>query len=93
MRSGGFGGISGLEKKRQYKAMDAIGIRSNRYNMVFDKGDIRGARTRDNNPKLAWKYRDRSLSPRRDRDDERRRTPRDSHGEYWRGREVDGGRK
>ncbi|KAL9121553.1 MAG: hypothetical protein Q9187_001887 [Circinaria calcarea] len=38
---GGFGGISGLEKKRQYRAMDTAGKQSRGYGMVFDRDDIR----------------------------------------------------
>ncbi|KAI9849992.1 MAG: Peptidyl-prolyl cis-trans isomerase cyp6 [Thelocarpon superellum] len=46
-RGGGFGGISGLEKKRHYKAMDHSGGRVQGYGMVFDKEEpVQGAGAR-----------------------------------------------
>ncbi|RDL38977.1 Uncharacterized protein BP5553_03317 [Venustampulla echinocandica] len=39
---GGFGGVSGLEKKRQYKAADySSGSRKGRYGMVYDEEELR----------------------------------------------------
>ncbi|KAI9797194.1 MAG: Peptidyl-prolyl cis-trans isomerase cyp6 [Piccolia ochrophora] len=38
-QGGGFGGISGLEKKRHYKAMDSTTARPRGYGMVFDEDD------------------------------------------------------
>ena len=39
-QTGGFGGISSLEKRRQYRASDG-GMRDSRYGMVFDKDEMR----------------------------------------------------
>ena len=61
-RSGGFGGISSLEKKRQYRAADSSRRDSRGYGMVFDKEDIR---RRKNQPSES--RRSRSRSPREDR--------------------------
>ncbi|KAH0543019.1 Peptidyl-prolyl cis-trans isomerase cyp6 [Glutinoglossum americanum] len=40
-QGGGFGGVSGLEKKRQYKAMDSSAGRSDGYSMIFDRDEVR----------------------------------------------------
>lgn len=71
-QGGGFGGISSLERKRQYRAADDRHGRSDRYGMVFDKNDIRRApeETTSSRP------RSRSRSPRR-RDDRERDRDRD----------------
>ncbi|MCJ1257151.1 Peptidyl-prolyl cis-trans isomerase cyp6 [Lignoscripta atroalba] len=71
---GGFGGISSLEKKRQYRAADSGGIRSNGYGMVFDKDDIR-RRDQDGSHKIPARYGSRSRSPRWDHDRERDLSP------------------
>jgi peptidyl-prolyl cis-trans isomerase-like 4 len=60
-QSGGFGGISSLEKKRQYRGADD-GRRSSGYGMVFDKDDIRHSRNRGGSHA---RPRSRSRSPRR----------------------------
>ncbi|KAI9728321.1 MAG: Peptidyl-prolyl cis-trans isomerase cyp6 [Cirrosporium novae-zelandiae] len=56
-QGGGFGGISGLEKKRQYRAADTEG-RSKGYRMVFDRNDIKGRQEKDDH------YAPRRISPR-----------------------------
>ncbi|OBT60480.1 hypothetical protein VE03_10103 [Pseudogymnoascus sp. 23342-1-I1] len=69
---GGFGGISGLEKKRQYKT-DDYGVRRDRYGMVYDEDELRrrGERERERvakpsrSPERREKSRSRSPSPRR----------------------------
>lgn len=69
---GGFGGISGLEKKRQYKT-DDYGVRRDRYGMVYDEEELRrrGERERERggkqsrSPERREKSRSRSPSPRR----------------------------
>src|SRR5271154_1045634 len=60
-RSGGFGGISSLEKKRQYRVAESGG-RTNGYGMVFDKDDMRNSRHRGGSHA---RPRSRSRSPRR----------------------------
>ncbi|KAK2744873.1 Peptidyl-prolyl cis-trans isomerase cyp6 [Onygenales sp. PD_40] len=78
---GGFGGISGLEKKRQYRASDAP--RRDGYGMVFDKDEMR--RRGDAEPSKASRGRSRSRSPRRPRhrsgSPERRRYDDDDGGQ------------
>ncbi|KAK2786232.1 Peptidyl-prolyl cis-trans isomerase cyp6 [Onygenales sp. PD_12] len=78
---GGFGGISGLEKKRQYRASDAP--RRDGYGMVFDKDEMR--RRGDAEPSKASRGRSRSRSPRRprhrSRSPERRRYDDDDGGQ------------
>lgn len=63
-QSGGFGGISTLEKKRQYRALDMTGRRSNGYGMVFDKDDIRKGHEGDPKTKPRRRNKSRSRSPR-----------------------------
>lgn len=63
-QSGGFGGISTLEKKRQYRALDMTGRRSNGYGMVFDKDDIRKGHEGDPETKSRRRRSSRSRSPR-----------------------------
>ncbi|KAK2736412.1 Peptidyl-prolyl cis-trans isomerase cyp6 [Myotisia sp. PD_48] len=83
---GGFGGISTLEKRRQYRAAD-VSDRRNKYGMVFDKNDIntkssrsakheRRDRSRSRSPQR-YSRRDYSPPPRRRNDDgrSRRRSP------------------
>jgi peptidyl-prolyl cis-trans isomerase-like 4 len=60
-QSGGFGGISSLEKKRQYRGGDD-GRRPSGYGMVFDKDDIRHSRNRGGSQA---RPRSRSRSPKR----------------------------
>ena len=45
-QSGGFGGISSLEKKRQYRGGDD-GRKTSGYGMIFDRDDIRHSRNRE----------------------------------------------
>jgi peptidyl-prolyl cis-trans isomerase-like 4 len=102
---GGFGGVSGLEKKRQYKA-DDYGVRRDRYGMVYDEDELRrrGEREREmggkpsRSPERREKSRSRSPSPRRketrhydSRDDGRRRDDRDRDRYRDRGYESRGG--
>ncbi|CRG91538.1 peptidyl-prolyl cis-trans isomerase-like 4 [Talaromyces islandicus] len=79
-QGGGFGGISSLERKRQYRAADERG-RSDRYGMVFDKDEMRRRPDRDSRTTRA--ERSRSRSPRqgsyRRRDDDRHRDDRRRH--------------
>ncbi|TKA66927.1 Peptidyl-prolyl cis-trans isomerase-like 4 [Cryomyces minteri] len=65
-QGGGFGGIAGLEKKRQYRAADSIRDhdRSGRYNYVFDREEQRRRQERDEEQK--YRHRSRSYSPERD---------------------------
>ncbi|KAA6415607.1 MAG: peptidyl-prolyl cis-trans isomerase-like 4 [Lasallia pustulata] len=67
-QSGGFGGISALEKKRQYRALDSTGRRSTGYGMVFDKDDIRRGHEKEHDGGVDYK-------PQR-RNDSRSRSPR-----------------
>lgn len=78
-RSGGFGGIASLEKRRHYRDEEGGGRNGRGYRMVFDQDDIR--RNRDSQP-AKESPRSRSRSPRHDRrdrrqedDDRRRRDP------------------
>ncbi|KAG5289918.1 RNA binding protein, peptidyl-prolyl cis-trans isomerase-like 4 [Histoplasma ohiense] len=71
---GGFGGISGLEKRRQYRASEAPG--RDGYGMVFDKEDMRRRgdiesyrRSRSRSPARRHRHRSRSPSRRRYEDD------------------------
>lgn len=80
---GGFGGVSGLEKKRQYKAADySSGSRRDRYGMVYDEEEL-GRRHKQGgryDEERREKNRSRSPldhSPPRDR---RRYYPRDDRG-------------
>lgn len=96
---GGFGGVSSLEKKRQFRAADPKEDddrkRSNGYGMVFDKDAIRRGQDKVHDQKL--RKPSRSRSPRR-RDRYRERTPprhngrrREQSREY--ARDDHGGRK
>ncbi|KAF7874289.1 hypothetical protein EAF04_002961 [Stromatinia cepivora] len=65
---GGFGGVSGLEKKRQYKNADySSGPRRDRYGMVIDEDELRKRHEREGKPDE--NRRERSRSPREDRRD------------------------
>ncbi|KAI9754762.1 MAG: Peptidyl-prolyl cis-trans isomerase cyp6 [Chaenotheca gracillima] len=68
-RGGGWGGISGLEKKRQYRAFDGRKGESNRYGMVFDPDEVRKGRNRDDHKGPRYRDRSRSRSPRQTHDD------------------------
>lgn len=67
-RSGGFGGIASLEKKRHYRDDERRGQGSRDYRMVFDKDEIR--RNRDAAPEMPAR-RSRSRSPQHERRDDR----------------------
>ncbi|KAI9817272.1 MAG: Peptidyl-prolyl cis-trans isomerase cyp6 [Pycnora praestabilis] len=82
-QGGGFGGISNLEKKRQYRAMDHTGGRPGRYGMVFDKDDIRRGQDVDDVYVPPRRERSRSRSPRRQYRDHDARRP-DRHHDYRR---------
>jgi peptidyl-prolyl cis-trans isomerase-like 4 len=56
---GGFGGIEGLEKRRQYRASDTGRDRGSKYDYVFDRDERRHRDSRDK------RYRSRSRSPKR----------------------------
>ncbi|KAI9719257.1 MAG: Peptidyl-prolyl cis-trans isomerase cyp6 [Candelaria pacifica] len=76
-QGGGFGGISGLEKKRQFRASDNSGRQTGRYGMVFDKNDIRRERGGEDTYEPPPRDRSRSKSPKRPSrsyDDRRRDT-------------------
>lgn len=101
---GGFGGVSGLEKKRQYK-VEEYGGRRDRYGMVYDEEELRrrGGRDREGKDKRSpsperGEARSRSRSPRREtaqygaRDDGRRRDDRERDGYRDRGYGGRGGR-
>jgi peptidyl-prolyl cis-trans isomerase-like 4 len=65
---GGFGGVSGLEKKRQYKAADyGGGTRRDRYGMVYDEEEMRRRHEREGKYDSEKRERSRSRSPQRDR--------------------------
>ncbi|KIN05712.1 hypothetical protein OIDMADRAFT_141420 [Oidiodendron maius Zn] len=80
---GGFGGVSGLEKRRQYKA-EEYGGRRDRYGMVYDENELRERhkregkyasdkneriRSRSRSPRERKGYEDRDERDRRRRDD------------------------
>ncbi|MCJ1353039.1 MAG: Peptidyl-prolyl cis-trans isomerase cyp6 [Icmadophila ericetorum] len=68
---GGFGGISGLEKKRQYRAGEYSARQSQGYGMVFNKDDIRRGRVANSSDQRSPQHDSRSRSPRLDRNDKR----------------------
>ncbi|KAH8808045.1 peptidyl-prolyl cis-trans isomerase-like 4 [Xylogone sp. PMI_703] len=67
--SGGFGGVSNLEKKRQYKAADYSSGRRDKYGMVYDEDEMRKRHEREDKYASEKRTRSRSRSPRRDRRD------------------------
>lgn len=71
---GGFGGVSGLEKKRQYKGED-YGGRRDRYGMVYDEDELRKRHEREG------KY---ESEKRESRSRSRSRSPREKKGDYER---------
>jgi peptidyl-prolyl cis-trans isomerase-like 4 len=84
---GGFGGVSGLEKKRQYKAEDYGGGRRDRYGMVYDEDELRRQHEREGKYDSEKRERSRSRSPQEkrrsyyERDDRRGR----GDGDRYRG--------
>ncbi|OJZ81457.1 hypothetical protein ASPFODRAFT_51835 [Aspergillus luchuensis CBS 106.47] len=103
---GGFGGVAGLEKKRQYRATENTRQRDDDYHMVFDKNAPKARSNRDERsysrspPRKPQRERRVSRSPRRDsyrnryRDRSYSRSPprRDSYGDRDR-RHNDGERQ
>lgn len=67
-RVGGFGGVSGLEKKRQYKSEKEGRGRDRRdgYGMIIDEEDMRRRHEREERKNSDRRYRERSNSPLRD---------------------------
>jgi peptidyl-prolyl cis-trans isomerase-like 4 len=91
---GGFGGVSGLEKKRQYKVADYGGSRRDRYGMVYDEDELRKRHEREEKYDSEKRERSRSRSPREKRRhdhdrDERYRKERDSGERYTGGARRD----
>ncbi|KAH8601692.1 cyclophilin-like domain-containing protein [Bisporella sp. PMI_857] len=64
---GGFGGVSGLEKKRQYKVGDYSGGRRDNYGMVHDEDELRRRHEREKKYDSGKRERSRSRSPQRHR--------------------------
>lgn len=86
---GGFGGVSGLEKRRQYKVQG--GERRDKYGMVYDEDELRRRHERDGKYGDEDKRdRSRSRSPRREREYDSRDDRRGERGD--RGRDRGGGR-
>ncbi|RDW62621.1 hypothetical protein BP5796_10923 [Coleophoma crateriformis] len=66
---GGFGGVSGLEKKRHYKAADySDNRRRDRYGMVYDEDELRKKHEREGRHDSEKRERSRSRSPRERRE-------------------------
>ena len=87
---GGFGGISNLEKKRHYRAMDSGGRRSHGYGMVFDKDEIRRGRgDEDDTYEPSRKRYSRSRSPKRYDRQERGRVSQGARDDRRRSRSRD----
>ncbi|KAL9607333.1 MAG: hypothetical protein Q9167_007746 [Letrouitia subvulpina] len=89
-QGGGFGGVAGLEKRRQYRAeANTKSQRSSKYDMMLDKDDIRRSAQGPLMGRPTSKYRSRSRSPQRThshsdryqsrRDDEHRREKMSHH--------------
>lgn len=85
---GGFGGVSGLEKKRQYKNADySSGRRRDRYGMVYDEDEMRRRHEKEGKYDSSKRSRSRSRSPRWERQDyDRRDDRRDRDSDRGRGR-------
>ena len=82
---GGFGGVSGLEKKRQYKAADySADGRRGRYGMVYDEEELRRRHKGGSRHDFERRARSRSRSPQKDR-----RPVREDERGSWRRTEVD----
>lgn len=89
---GGFGGVSGLEKKRQYKAADYGGGRRDRYGMVYDEEELRRRHEKEGKYDSEKRERSRSRSPQRERggyDDRRGRGGRDRDRDRYDDRDRD----
>lgn len=78
-QGGGFGGVSNLEKKRQYRAAESNEEgrrrRSNGYDMVFDKDEMRRGRDRTPEREQRPYYRSRSRGLRRKNGNKRSSSP------------------
>jgi peptidyl-prolyl cis-trans isomerase-like 4 len=85
---GGFGGVSGLEKKRQYKN-EYEGGRKDRYGMVYDEEELRRRHEREGRFDSEKRERSRSRSPQRERRDYDSRDERRGGGSYRGGRDRD----
>lgn len=82
MGGGGFGGVSGLEKKRQYKV--AGRERRDRYGMVYDEDELRQRGEREGRGGET-RERSRSRSPLKERDYEARDERRERGDERYKG--------
>ena len=79
---GGFGGVSGLEKKRHYKAADYSNSgRRDRYGMVYDEEELRRRHEREGKYDSEKRERSRTRSPQRERGYYGSRDDRRGHGE------------
>jgi peptidyl-prolyl cis-trans isomerase-like 4 len=67
MGGGGFGGVSGLERKRQYREGDYSSGRRDRYGMVYDEDELRRKHEREGKYDSEKRERSRSRSPQRER--------------------------
>lgn len=76
-QTGGFGGISSLEKRSQYRTSENVS--RSKYNMVFDRNDLhkrRRSRSRSQSPQREGGNREERSAPRRDTRHERDRRDR-----------------
>jgi len=65
---GGFGGVDGLERKRQYRKEDYSGAgKRDRYGMVYDEDELRRRHKNEGRKEDAEGERRRSRSPRKER--------------------------
>lgn len=89
---GGFGGVSGLEKKRQYRNAEySSGPRRDRYGMVIDEDELRKRHEREGKPDES--RRERSKSPREEKRDYSSRNDRRDGGRNREGRYDDRDRR
>ncbi|THV45210.1 hypothetical protein BGAL_0516g00040 [Botrytis galanthina] len=89
---GGFGGVSGLEKKRQYRNAEySSGPRRDRYGMVIDEDELRERHEREGKPDES--RRERSKSPREEKRDYSSRDDRRDGGRNREGRYDDRDRR
>ncbi|TEY74811.1 hypothetical protein BOTCAL_0069g00080 [Botryotinia calthae] len=89
---GGFGGVSGLEKKRQYRNAEySSGPRRDRYGMVIDEDELSKRHEREGKPDES--RRERSKSPREEKRDYSSRDDRRDGGRNRGGRYDDRDRR
>ncbi|ATZ57091.1 hypothetical protein BCIN_14g02660 [Botrytis cinerea B05.10] len=89
---GGFGGVSGLEKKRQYRNAEySSGPRRDRYGMVIDEDELRKRHEKEGKPDE--NRRERSKSPREEKRDYSSRDDRRDGGRNRGGRYDDRDRR